>query len=184
MTEKDKMILGLDYNVLDDELLEDRKRAKIICYNINQCSPEHRKQQLDYMSELIEHGDNLFFEAPFYCAYGYNIKVGHHFFANHNCVILDANKVTIGNHVMLGPNVQIAAACHPLDAALRRQTIEFSKPVNILDDVWIGAGAIILPGVTIGEGAVIGAGSVVTKDVDAFTVVAGNPAKLIKSKTK
>lgn len=180
MTEKEKMIAGEYYSVFDQELDRDRQRAKSLCHAINQLDPLKVKERTKYLKELINCDDTAYIEAPFYCAYGYNIKVGKRFFANHNCVILDANKVDIGDYVMIGPNVQIAAACHPLNAQERREGLEFSKPIKIEDDVWIGASAIILPGVTIGKGSVIGAGSVVTKDVPPDVVVAGNPAKIIK----
>lgn len=178
MTEKEKMIQGTVYSVMDDELCSDRSKAKSICHLMNHT--ESKAEQIHHFKQLITAGENLYFEPPFYCAYGYNITVGKNFFCNHNCVFLDAGKITIGDYVMLGPNVQLATACHPLNHEDRRKGLEFSKPIVLEDDVWIGAGAIILPGVTIGKGAVIGAGSVVTKDVPPFTVYGGNPAKYIK----
>ena len=180
MTEKEKMMKGLEYNIFDTTLDKDRQYIKELCHQYNQIPPSERANRSETLKKMIHCDDTVYIEQPFFCAYGYNITVGKNFFANHNCVFLDANTITIGDHVMIGPSVQIAAACHPLESEKRRQGIEFSKPVVIMDDVWIGAAAIILPGVTIGEGSVIGAGSVVTKDVPRNVVVAGNPAKIIK----
>jgi maltose O-acetyltransferase len=180
MTEKEKMLKGLEYNVFDKTLDLNRQHVKKLCHEYNQISPLEKEQRSDQLKKIINCDDTAYIEQPFFCAYGYNITVGKNFFANHNCIFLDANRITIGDHVMIGPSVQIAAACHPLEADKRRQGNEFSKPVIIEDDVWIGAAAIILPGVTIGKGSVIGAGSVVTKDVPSGVVVAGNPAKIIK----
>jgi len=180
MSEKEKMLAGEDYLLFDKELDDDREKAKLLCYKMNQLDSRNIEGRIDYLKELINCKDSAYVEPPFYCAYGYNITVGKRFFANHNCTILDTNKVDIGDYVMIGPNVQIAAACHPLDFMKRREGIEFSKPIKIEDDVWIGASAVILPGITIGKCSVVGAGSVVTKDVPANVVVAGNPAKIIK----
>ena len=122
-------------------------------------------------------GKDAVIRPPFFCDYGYNIRLGDGAFLNFNCVILDVVEVTIGDHTQIGPAVQIYAADHPRDAATRRVGLEFGRPVRIGNDVWIGGGAIILPGVTVGDGAVIGAGSVVTRDVGAGQTVMGNPAR-------
>ncbi|KAG2449522.1 hypothetical protein HYH02_005664 [Chlamydomonas schloesseri] len=123
-----------------------------------------------------------FIEPPFRCDYGYNITVGSDVYMNFNCCILDCNRVTIGNRVLFAPNVQVYAATHPLDGHVRNGTQgpEYALPISIGDDVWVGGGAIILPGVSIGSGSVVGAGSVVTRNVEPYTVVAGNPACLIR----
>lgn len=115
---------------------------------------------------------------PFYCDYGYNISLGSNVFMNFNCVILDVCPVSIGDDCQIGPAVQIYAADHPLDPKVRRSGLESGRPVKIGNNVWIGGGAIILPGVTVGDNAVIGAGSVVTRDVPARATVVGNPARL------
>ena len=119
-------------------------------------------------------------ETPFYCDYGCNIEVGENFFANYGCIILDVNKVKIGKNCMLAPNVGIYSATHPIKAEERYNGVELGLSITIGDNGWIGAGAIICPGVSIGDNVVVGAGSVVVKDVPSDTVVAGNPAKVIR----
>lgn len=126
-------------------------------------------------------GPGLHVNQPFRCDYGVNIRVGSNFFANFNLTILDEAPVTFGDNVFVGPNVSIYTACHPLDPDERRTRREWALPVTVGNDVWIGGSATILPGVTIGDGAVIGAGSVVTRDVAPRTVVAGNPARVIRT---
>lgn len=125
-------------------------------------------------------GEHVHINQPFRCDYGCNIYVGDKFFANFNLTILDEAPVRIGDRVLIGPNVSIYTACHPLDAAERGTFVEWAEPVTIGNDVWIGGSATILPGVTIGDGAIVGAGSVVTRDVPAGAVVGGNPARVIK----
>lgn len=126
--------------------------------------------------------EGAFIEAPFHCAYGFNITLGANVYLNTGCVILDSAPVRIGDGAMLGPAVQIYCAEHHLDPVARSQSIEIAKPVTIGRDVWIGGGAILLAGITIGDGAIVGAGSVVTRDVLAGTTVVGNPARPIKRK--
>ena len=131
--------------------------------------------------KLFKHfGDALWIEPPFYCDYGVNISLGERVFINFNCVILDVCEVHIGDYTMLGPSVQLYTATHPLDWRVRREGLEYGKPIYIGSDVWIGGGAIVCPGVTIGDRAVIGAGAVVCKDVPEGVVVAGNPARIIR----
>ena len=121
----------------------------------------------------------IYVEPPFFCDYGYNIYAGTNVYFNVNCVLLDTMKIEIGNNVFFGPGVQIYTATHPLDPTQRLE-VEFSKPVSIGNDCWIGGNSIILPGIVIGNGATIGAGSVVTKNVPDNVLVAGNPARIIK----
>jgi maltose O-acetyltransferase len=127
-------------------------------------------------------GEGALLRPPFYCDYGSNIHLGKNVFLNYNCVILDVVRVTIGEETRIGPNVQIYTADHPRDPAVRRSGLESGVPVTIGSNVWIGGGAIILPGVTIGDDAIVGAGSVVTRDVPAGATVAGNPARVVGGK--
>ncbi|EOD00454.1 sugar O-acetyltransferase [Caldisalinibacter kiritimatiensis] len=180
MTEKDKMLAGEFYNPADEELFADRERAKKLCKRFNDLEPNQYEKRLELLKELFQTEKECFIEPNFYCDYGYNIKFGNDFYANHNCVILDVNTVTIGNNVMFGPNVQVYTATHPINPKERNSGKEMGYPIKIGDNVWVGGGAIICPGVTIGDNVVIGAGSVVTKDIPDNVVVAGNPAKVIK----
>jgi len=181
MTEKSKMLSGELYNPNDPVLVAERHRARLLFQTINQLNDDSKKERKKLLYELLEHaGKGLWVEPPFYCDYGYNIHTGKNVFFNFNCVVLDVMKVEIGDHVLIGPDVQIYTATHPLDAKTRNSWLEYAKPVRIGNDVWIGGGAIIYPGVNIGNGAVIAAGAVVTKSVPDDVVVGGNPAKILK----
>lgn len=177
LSEKQKMLSQQWFNPRDPELTAARVRAKKLCRELNQCTPEAFKAAQQIARQLFAKVQGCYLEPDFYCDYGFNIELGARFYANHHCVMLDAAPIWIGDDVMFGPGVQIYTVTHPLDAALRQSGIEQAKPIQIGHRVWIGGGAIILPGVTIGEDAVIAAGSVVTKDVPAGTVVKGNPAR-------
>ena len=124
---------------------------------------------------------DLWLQPPFYCDYGYNIKVGERVFFNFNCIVLDVAPVIIGSRTLFGPNVQVYTATHPLNPMERSSGLEFAKPIVIGEDVWIGGSAVICPGVTIGDGTTIGAGSVVTKDIPSTVFAAGNPCKVIRN---
>jgi maltose O-acetyltransferase len=164
------------------ELLADQRRAQeLLCaYNITGPSETGRRTELlrDLFGAI---GENADIRPAFACDYGWNIRAGRNLFVNFNCVFLDCAPIDIGDDVQIGPAVQIYTPTHPLDPALRRAGLESAAPVRIGNDVWIGGGAILLPGITVGDGAVIGAGSVVTRDVAAGAVVAGNPAKAIRT---
>jgi len=179
--EKKKMLMGELYNPHDKILVAERLNAKALCRELNTISPEQFKQRKAVVKKLFSEVSSCYIEPNFFCDYGHNISLGKRFYANHNCVILDAAQVTIGDNVMFGPNVQILTINHPLDMELRLKEFEIAQPISIGNNVWIGGGAIILPGVTLGEGVVVAAGSVVTKSVADKTVVAGNPARLVKT---
>lgn len=179
LSEKQKMLAGQLYHAGCPELQAD------------QVANKHWMQRYNNSAELLndgrhallaEHfaqvGEGVVIRPPFYCDYGYNIRVGKNTFMNFNVVILDVLPVTIGDDCQIAPSVQIYTADHPLDPELRRSGLESGRPVSIGNNVWLGGGAIILPGVTIGDNAVVGAGSVVTRDVPAGAVVVGNPARV------
>lgn len=126
-------------------------------------------------------GTGLLIEQPFYCDYGYNIRVGDNFYANFNLVILDEAPVTLGDNVFIAPDCGFYTAGHPIEAAERNKGLEYARPITVGDNVWIGAGVTVLAGVTIGDNCVIGAGSVVVKDIPANCVAVGNPCKVIKT---
>lgn len=183
MTEKEKRDHGLIYNPnYDPELLAEMDAAAEVCFKYNSLPPSQAQRRNELLSGFLgKMGQNCTIRSPFACDYGYNIEVGDNFFANYNLVVLDGAKVTIGDNVFIAPNVGLYTATHPLNMERRNQGLEFALPITIGNNVWIGGGVQICPGVTIGEGAVIGAGSVVTRDVPPHTVVAGNPARAIKS---
>ncbi len=178
-TEKEKMLAGERYNCLDPDLETIRQKTKKLLrlYNLTETASE-RQTILDQLLGRI--GQNSFIEPPFYCSYGQNIYIGDDVFLNVLCTILDCNEVHIGQHVMIGPSVQIYTAAHDLKAESRIQGWEVAKAIVIEENVWIGGGAILLPGVRIGRNAVVGAGAVVSRDVPANTVVVGNPARVIR----
>lgn len=183
MNELKKAAAGLLYDAnYDPELLRRRGVAKAKLFELNHTppgNPDARRRILDGL--LGSTGKRLVIEGPFHCDYGYNIHIGENFYANVNLVILDCAKVTIGSNVFIAPNVGIYTAGHPLNVAQRNQGLEYALPITIQDNVWIGAGAIILPGVTIGAGSVIGAGAVVLRDIPAAVLAVGNPARVIRS---
>eukprot|EP00877_Chromochloris_zofingiensis_P014377 jgi/Chrzof1/9193/Cz03g39110.t1 len=185
-SEKQKMLDGDLYYSFTPELAAERARARALLHKYNLGIPYDdtaaRTQLLKELLGSMDESDPPYIEAPFYCDYGYNVHIGPGSYMNFGCTVLDCNVVKIGARVLFAPNVQLYAATHPLSGHVRQGTKgpELAKPITIGDDVWVGGGAIILPGVTIGEHAVIGAGSVVTKHVPPYTVVAGNPAKVLK----
>ncbi len=181
MTEKEKMLSGQLYNPMDSTLSKERYVARLKFQKINSLADDQIKERNKLFKDLIGAYDKVFWiEPPFYCDYGSNIKLGKKVFINFNCCILDTSEVKIGNNVFIGPNVQIYTAAHPLDIKIRNSLLEFSKPITIGNDVWIGGSVIICPGVHIGNGVVIAAGSVVVKDVPDNVMVAGNPAIIKK----
>lgn len=178
-SEKEKMLAGERYNCLDAGLDAERQVVKELLRRYNLAAAASERQAV-LQQMLGRTGRDSLIEPPFFCVYGQNIYLGDHVYLNVQCTILDCNTVTIGHHVMIGPNVQIYTAAHDLRAAARIQGWEVARPVVIEDNVWIGGGAILLPGVTIGRNAVVGAGAVVTRSVPANMVVAGNPARVLR----
>lgn len=179
-SEKQKMLAGEFYIASDPELMADRRRAAGWMRRYNGGGAETFDNGLVLLRELLGSvGNDVVVRAPFYCDHGYNISLGAGVFLNFNCVVLDVARVTIGDGTQIGPNAQILTADHPREAEGRRKGLEFGRPIDIGRNVWIGGGAIILPGVTIGDDAIVGAGSVVTRDVPVGATVVGNPAKVI-----
>lgn len=177
-SEKQKMLAGELYVATGEELAADARRVAEWMDRYNASIASTQRDYSTLLREMLaEVGEGAYIRPPFHCDYGYNISLGAGVFLNFNCVILDVVKVTIGDRTQIGPGVQILTADHPREPAQRRAGLEFGRPVTIGADVWIGGGAIVLPGVTIGDGAIVGAGAVVTRDVAAGATVVGNPAR-------
>jgi maltose O-acetyltransferase len=175
MTEREKMLAGELYLAGDPELVAERDRARALLEAFN-ATPG-----FDRLAALVGHaGAGCEVVAPLMCDYGWNISIGERAFVNAGAVILDCAPVTIGAQALLGPNVQLLAADHPRDPELRRQGLESAAPVAVGANVWIGAGAILCPGVSVGDDSIVGAGSVVTRDVPAGVVAAGNPCRVVR----
>lgn len=180
LTEKQKMLAGEPYDSFDGTLYQERIECRKILKRLNNSIPgtDDWRNSIDC---LIPNGKEAYLEPPFRCDYGSNIKLGKRFYANFNCVVLDVAEVTIGDYVMFGPGVHIYTAGHPIAPEARGEsTIEFGKPVTIGNNVWLGGGVVVCPGVSIGENSVIAAGSIVIKDVPANVLVGGNPARIIR----
>ena len=182
MSEKEKMLAGKIYDAnYDKELIQERQQAKELCYDYNNLRPSKIEERKQLLRKLLgKTKENFWIEQPFVCDYGYNIEIGENFYANHNLIILDGNKVKFGNNVFIAPNCGFYTAGHPLDAERRNKGLEYAKPIEIGNNVWIGGNVVVLPGVKIGDNSVIGAGSVVNKDIPANVVAVGNPCKVIK----
>ena len=179
--EKERLLNGELYLAFYKELFDERQFAKEALYDFNNMRPSKVDERMDIIKYLFgSTGKNIFMEQPFMCDYGYNIHVGENFYSNHNLMILDCNTIKIGDNVMIGPNVKIFSAGHPVDAEVRTSGLEFAQAISIGDNVWIGGGSIINPGVNIGNNVVVASGSVVTKDVADNVIVGGNPAKVIR----
>ena len=180
MTEREKMLAGELYDPFDPELAAGRERARDLCQALNATRESQPAERRRILRDLFgAGGESVWMQPPFFCDYGRNIEMGERVFFNFNCIVLDVCRVRIGDYTLFGPAVQIYTPMHPFDAAQRRRE-EFGKPVDIGADVWVGGGAIILPGVTIGSRTVIGAGSVVTRDVPGGVFAAGNPCRVIR----
>ncbi len=180
-SEKEKMLLGNYYNAGDEELVRERNYARNMTFEFNHTRPNEKEKKQQILKQLFNSKGGFHIEAPFNCDYGYNIEIGENFYANYGCIILDVNKVKIGDNVLLAPNVQIYTAAHPIDPTERLTGKEYAKPIVIGNNVWVGGGTIICPGVKIGDNVTIGAGSVVTKDIPDNVIAVGNPCRVIKS---
>jgi maltose O-acetyltransferase len=184
-SEKEKMLAGELYLESDPGLTAERRRARRLVRLFNATTEEEPERRRELLRELLgEAGAGLEIEPPFQCDYGRNIFIGRGAYLNFNCVILDANRVDIGEETMIGPAVQLLTSTHPLDAATRVAGPERALPIRVGRRVWIGGGAIIGPGVSIGDDTTIGAGSVVLRDVPAGVLAAGNPCRVIRRLTR
>lgn len=182
-TEREKMLAGEMYDPFDPELVATRQHARDLCHTLNATSETQQEERRRILRDLFgSGGDTVWMQPPFFCDYGSNIELGERVFFNFNCIVLDVCRVRIGNFSLFGPAVQIYTPMHPLNAQQRRRE-EFGKSIDIGSDVWVGGGAIILPGVRIGSRAVIGAGSVVTRDIPENVFAAGNPCRVIREIT-
>lgn len=183
MDEKEKMLAGELYDAnYNKDLMEERLIAKDKCFEYNNIKPSKIEERTEVMRQILgKTGNQFLIEQPFICDYGYNIEIGENFYSNHNLVILDANKVKFGNNVFIAPNCGFYTAGHPLDYETRNKGLEYAKPIEVGNNVWIGGNVVVLPGVSIGDNVVIGAGSVVTKDIPSNSVAVGNPCRVIKN---
>ena len=181
MTIREKMKNGMLYVDIGEGLDEERKMCKELLYDYNNTRPSEEIKRKALLKELLgDMGQDIWIEPPVHMAYGTNIHIGNHFYANFNLVIVDDIDVYIGEYVMIAPNVTITPTGHPVDADLRRPGTQFSIPVRIGNNVWIGSNAVILPGITIGDNSVIGAGSVVTRDIPENVIAVGNPCRVLR----
>ncbi len=169
------------YDPARPDLVAARRRARSLLARYNATAEEQADERARLLGELFARvGREPWIEPPFFCDYGSNTSVGDRFYANTGCIFLDSAPVTIGDRVLFGPAVQLLAATHPVEAELRTQGLEYARPISIGDDAWLGGGAIVLPGRSIGTNSVVGAGSVVTKDVPPNVVAVGNPCRVIR----
>lgn len=183
MTNQERRDAQLPY-ISDETVYNEQKRARILTQRLNTMDRSDFEGIAAVVKELLQTEENAFINPPFYCDYGNHIKVGKNFFANYNCTILDVSRVTFGDNCMLAPNVAVYNAGHPVHPDSRNSAYEYGIDVTIGDNVWIGGNAVICPGVTIGSNCVIGAGSVVTKDIPAWSIAAGNPCRVIRRITE
>lgn len=186
MTEKEKCAAGMLYDAnYDADLLQERDICKDICFEYNNTKPSELYMKKEMLKKLFGKTKGDFtIQAPFWCDYGYNIELGKNFYANHNLMILDGAKVKFGDNVFIAPDCGFHTAGHPIDAKRRNQGLEYAYPIIVGDNVWIGAGVQVLPGVTIGSNVVIGAGSIVTKDIPDYVIAAGNPCRVLRKITE
>lgn len=185
MSEKEKMLAGMIYDANDKELLAERAKCKAACFEFNKTPPSDLVRQREIMGEILgETRGDAVITAPFWCDYGYNIKIGEKFYANHNCIFLDAAKISFGDNVFIAPNCCFTTAEHPIDPEQRRVGLEFAEPITVGNNVWFGAGVVVLAGVTIGDDVVIGAGSIVTRDIPSGVIAVGNPCRVLREITE
>ncbi|WFE46560.1 sugar O-acetyltransferase [Verrucosispora sp. WMMD1129] len=178
---KERMLAGEPYLADDPELIADHLRALRLMERINNSGVDDQEARQAALHELLgELGEETGIRPPFYCDYGYHIRIGPRSFVNYHAVFLDVAPITIGADVQIGPNVQLLTPTHPVDPEPRRAKWEAARPITIGDNAWLGGGAIVLAGVTVGDNTVVGAGAVVTRDLPANVVAVGNPARPVR----
>lgn len=183
MTEnKERMKKGLIYDPTDKELMKEQGALIARVNEYNATSPAGTEKRAALIKEMFaEAGEGCYIEPPFHANWGgKHVRLGNYVYANFNLTLVDDGNIDIGDNVMFAPNVTVITATHPVLPSLREKGLQFNVDVKICSNVWIGAGAIIMPGITVGENSVVGAGSVVTKDVPPNTVVVGNPARVLR----
>ena len=182
MTQYERMINGLIYDPSDEEIMKEQMRFLDGLWAFNQLKHSQVAEKRAYMREIFaECGENCYVELPFRANWGgHHVHFGNGVYANYNLTLVDDGHIYVGDRVMFGPNVTVATANHPIDPSLRERGLQYNKDVHIGDNVWIGAGVVIVPGVRIGKNSVIGGGSVVTKDVPENVVAVGNPCRILR----
>ena len=179
---RELMLAGEPYIADDPDLEREALRARQLCHRLSLLDPSATAEQHEIFTDLLGAiGEETHIRPPFYCDYGYQTFIGARTFANFGLLCLDVARITIGDDVQIGPNVQLLTPTHPVEPEPRRAKWEAAQPITIGDNVWLGGGVIVCPGVTIGENTVVGAGAVVTKDLPANVVAVGNPARVVKS---
>lgn len=170
----------------DEKLMEEQLKRLDMVHDYNNLKPSQQKQKKEMLKKMFaEIGENCYMETPFYANWGgKNVHIGDHFYSNYNLMLVDDGEITIGDNVMIAPNVILCSATHPISPNLREKGMEYNMPVKIGNRVWIGANVVVMPGVTIGDNSVIGAGSVVTKDIPTNVVAFGNPCKVHREITE
>lgn len=183
--QRKQMLSGVMYNDLENELVAEREKTVLLTNQYNASFGSSNEVREKILQKLFEEvGQGIHFEPNFRCEFGFNITIGNNFYANFDCIMLDGSKIKIGNNVLFGPRVGIYTSNHAIDATERVAGGCYAKPVTIQDNVWLGAGVHINQGITIGENTIIGSGSVVTKDIPANVIAAGNPCKVIRPITE
>ncbi|MFR0778314.1 MAG: sugar O-acetyltransferase [Zhenhengia sp.] len=181
MTTKERMHSQKVYFCDDEDLVREQEQCLEILYDFNHTRPSEKEKRQEILKSLVaELGENCYIEPPLHANWGRYTHFGNNVYANFNLTLVDDTDIFIGDSVMIGPNVTIATAGHPIDPELRKKVAQYNIPVRIGNNVWIGAGAVVLPGVSIGENTVIGAGSIVTKDIPANVVAVGNPCRVLR----
>lgn len=182
MTMEQRMEEGMLYDPANEEILKEQRKYLELLYDFNATRPSEGDKRESLMKQMFSNlGEGCYIEPPFHANWGgHHVSMGKGVYANFNLTLVDDGDIFIGDHVMFGPNVTIATAGHPVLPSLRIRGVQFNIPVRIGNNVWIGAGAVILPGVVVGDNTVIGAGSVVTKDIPANVIAVGNPCKVMR----